>query len=176
MLQSQPHLAQKAICPKTTPKQKSPQPRSLRGSTKVADVPPRANYKVAQHDFTSIINRMSNTDTIFAKIVRKEIPSKMVYQDDLVTAFHDISPVAPVHILIVPNKIIPTLNDASDTDEALLGKMVNVARKLAQEFGVAQSGYRLIMNTNGDGGQEVFHIHLHLIGGRKLGRMVKAAE
>lgn len=100
----------------------------------------------------------------------------MVYQDDLVTAFHDISPVAPVHILIVPNKIIPTLNDASDTDEALLGKMVNVARKLAQEFGVAQSGYRLIMNTNGDGGQEVFHIHLHLIGGRKLGRMVKAAE
>ena len=109
-----------------------------------------------------------NIDTIFAKIARREIPAQIVYQDEEVTAFRDITPAAPTHILIIPNKIIPTLNDATPLDEQLLGKMVLTARKIAREQGIAESGYRIVMNCNGDGGQSVFHIHLHLLGGRKL--------
>ncbi len=109
-----------------------------------------------------------NIDTIFAKIARREIPAQIVYQDEEVTAFRDITPAAPTHILIIPNKIIPTLNDATPLDEQLLGKMVLTARKIAKEQGIAESGYRIVMNCNGDGGQSVFHIHLHLLGGRKL--------
>ena len=108
-------------------------------------------------------------DTLFAKIARKEIPAQIVYQDDDVTAFRDINAAAPVHILIVPNKIIPTLNDAKPDDERVLGKLLLTAQKLAHEMGVAESGYRVVMNTNGDSGQSVYHIHLHLLGGRKLG-------
>ena len=110
----------------------------------------------------------TNSDTLFAKIVRREIPAQIVYQDEFVTAFRDVTPVAPTHILIVPNRIIPTLNDATPADEQLLGKLVLTARKLAQEQGIAEDGYRLVMNCNRDGGQSVFHIHLHLLGGRKL--------
>lgn len=108
------------------------------------------------------------TDTIFAKIVRREIPANIVYQDDDVTAFRDINPSAPVHILIVPNQIIPTLNDATPEDERLLGKMLLTAQRLAREMGVAENGYRVVMNVNADGGQSVYHLHLHLLGGRKL--------
>jgi histidine triad (HIT) family protein len=108
------------------------------------------------------------TDTLFAKIVRREIPAQIVYQDADVTAFRDINPTAPVHILIVPNKIIPTLNDATPDDERLLGKLLLTAQKLAKEMGIAESGYRVVTNINSDGGQSVYHIHLHLIGGRKL--------
>jgi histidine triad (HIT) family protein len=108
------------------------------------------------------------SDTLFAKIARREIPADIVYQDELVTAFRDIAPAAPVHILIVPNRIIPTLNDAQPGDEQTLGRMMLVARQLAHDNGVDDSGFRLVMNTNHDGGQSVFHIHLHLLGGRKL--------
>jgi histidine triad (HIT) family protein len=110
--------------------------------------------------------------TIFAKIIAKEIPSEIVYQDDRVTAFKDISPAAPVHILIIPNKEIPTVNDVTPDDEALLGHLFVVAKQIAQEQGIAERGYRLIMNCNSDGGQEVFHLHMHLLGGRKLGPML----
>jgi len=110
----------------------------------------------------------STNDTIFAKIVRKEIPAHIVFQDDDVTAFRDINAAAPVHILIVPNKIIPTLNDATPDDERVLGKLLLTAQKLARELGVADTGYRVVMNTNTDGGQSVYHVHLHLLGGRKL--------
>ena len=113
-------------------------------------------------------------ETIFRKIIDKEIPSDMLYQDELVTAFRDISPKAPVHILIVPNKLIATANDIEVEDEVLIGKLYSVAKKLAKQEGIAESGYRLIMNCNQDGGQEVFHIHLHLLGGKPLGRMVSA--
>ncbi len=109
-----------------------------------------------------------STDTIFTKIIRHEIPAQIVYQDDEVTAFRDITPAAPIHILIIPNKAIPTLNDVTPLDEQLLGKMMLTARKIAKEQGIAESGYRIVMNCNGDGGQSVFHIHLHLLGGRKL--------
>ncbi|MCB0117110.1 MAG: purine nucleoside phosphoramidase [Caldilineaceae bacterium] len=111
-------------------------------------------------------------ETIFSKIIRKEIPSQMVYQDELVTAFRDISPQAPVHILIIPNKVIPTVNDVSQEDEITLGRLFTVAAKLAEQEGVAEDGYRLLINCNRHGGQEVYHLHMHLMGGRPLGPML----
>ena len=110
--------------------------------------------------------------TIFAKIIAREIPSDMVFQDDQVTAFRDINPQAPTHILIVPNREIPTANDISPADEELLGHMLVVARQLAEAEGIDADGYRLIINCNEHGGQEVFHLHLHLLGGRPLGPML----
>lgn len=110
--------------------------------------------------------------TIFSKIINKEIPSTMVYQDDLVTAFRDIHPQAPVHILIVPNKEIPTINDLTEEDERIAGRMLLVAKKLAVQEGIAANGYRLIINCNEHGGQEVYHLHMHLMGGRPMGPMV----
>ena len=110
--------------------------------------------------------------TIFAKIIRGELPSEMVYQDDLVTAFRDINPIAPTHILIVPNKYIATVNDITEADERVMGRMMLVAKELAAQEGIAESGYRLIINCNEHGGQEVFHVHMHLVGGRPLGPML----
>ena len=111
--------------------------------------------------------------TLFSKIVAGEIPADIVYRDERVTAFRDIQPAAPTHILIVPNREIPTVNDLADEDAALAGHMLLVARDLAKSEGIDESGYRLIINCNRDGNQEVFHLHLHLIGGRPLGGMVK---
>lgn len=110
--------------------------------------------------------------TLFSKIVNGEMDADIVYQDDLVTAFRDINPAAPTHILIVPNEEIPTANDLSDEDQAVAGRMLVVASKLAKEEGIAEDGYRLIINCNEHGGQEVYHLHLHLIGGRPLGPMI----
>ncbi|MFK7805189.1 MAG: HIT domain-containing protein [Anaerolineae bacterium] len=110
--------------------------------------------------------------TIFSKIIAKEIPSDMVYQDDLVTAFRDITPQAPTHILIVPNKEIPTVNDIEEDDERMMGRMMHVAKKLAAQEGIAEDGFRLIINCNKHGHQEVFHLHMHLVGGQQLGRML----
>lgn len=111
-------------------------------------------------------------ETIFSKIIRKEIPAAIVYQDDLVTAFRDIAPQTPTHVLIIPNKLIPTVNHVTAEDEVTLGRLFTVAAKIAQEEGIAEDGYRLIMNCNKHGGQEVFHIHMHLVGGEPLGPMV----
>ncbi|HSM58131.1 MAG TPA: HIT domain-containing protein [Candidatus Sulfomarinibacteraceae bacterium] len=110
--------------------------------------------------------------TIFSKIVNGEMDADIVYQDDLVTAFRDINPAAPTHILIVPNKEIPTVNDLTDEDQAVAGRMMLVASRLAEQEGIAEDGYRLIINCNDHGGQEVYHLHLHLIGGRPLGPMI----
>lgn len=110
--------------------------------------------------------------TIFSKIIRGESPADIVYQDELVTAFRDIRPAAPVHILIVPNKIIPTVNDLQDADEALAGRMLLVAARLAKQEGIAENGYRLIINCNRHGRQDVYHLHMHLVGGRLLGPMI----
>jgi histidine triad (HIT) family protein len=107
--------------------------------------------------------------SIFSRIIAGEIPSEIVYHDELVTAFKDINPIAPVHILIVPNKEIPTAADVTESDEPALGRLFTAACKIADEMGIAESGYRLIVNCKGDGGQEVFHLHMHLLGGRKLG-------
>jgi histidine triad (HIT) family protein len=110
--------------------------------------------------------------TIFAKIIAGEAPADIVYRDDLVTAFKDIHPQAPVHILIVPNKEIPTVNDVTLEDKQVLGHMFIVAKEIAQQQGVAESGYRLIVNCREDSGQEVYHLHMHLLGGRRLGPML----
>ena len=108
-------------------------------------------------------------ETIFSKIIRKEIPANIVYQDELVIAFRDIAPQAKTHILIIPNKLIPTVNDVTEQDEVILGRLFTVAAKLAAQEGIAQDGYRLIVNCNKHGGQEVFHLHMHLFGGEPLG-------
>lgn len=110
--------------------------------------------------------------TIFAKIIAKEIPASVVYEDDLVLAFKDINPQAPIHILIVPKKEIPTVDDVTEGDEQLVGHMFLAAKQIAREQGIAESGYRLIVNCRDHGGQEVYHLHLHLLGGRPLGPML----
>ena len=111
-------------------------------------------------------------ETIFSKIIRKEIPSDMLYQDELVTAFRDISPRLPTHVLIVPNRHIPTVDDVTAEDEAALGRMLTVARKIAREEGINEQGYRLIINCGDHGRQEVPHIHMHLLGGDDVGPMI----
>jgi len=110
-------------------------------------------------------------ETIFSKIIRREIPSDIVYQDDLVTAFRDISPQAPVHVLIVPNVVIPTVAEVKPDHEAALGRMFTVAAQVAEEAGLKR-GFRLIVNCGSHGGQEVYHLHMHLVGGRPLGPML----
>jgi len=107
--------------------------------------------------------------TLFEKIIAGELPADFVHQDEHVVAFRDINPVAPVHILIVPRKPIPTVNDIANEDAPLIGHLFTVARDLARSEGIADDGYRLLFNCNDHGGQEVYHLHLHLIGGRKLG-------
>ena len=107
-------------------------------------------------------------DCIFCKIVAGEIPSERVYADDLIIAFHDISPQAPTHILVIPRKHISDMNEASAEDQAVLGHMMLRASEIAAEAGLAESGYRLALNTGPDARQSVFHIHLHILGGRRL--------
>jgi histidine triad (HIT) family protein len=112
--------------------------------------------------------------TLFERIISGELPADIVYRDERVTAFRDIHPRAPVHILIVPNKPIATVNDIGDGDEALIGHLYTVARDLARREGLAENGYRLIVNCNAHGGQEVYHLHVHLLGGCPLGPMLVA--
>ena len=107
-------------------------------------------------------------DNLFLKIIDKTIPAKIAYEDDLCLAFHDIRPQAPTHVLIIPKKVIRTLDDVTDADQALLGHLTLVAVKLAKELGLAK-GYRLVVNCNEHGGQTVPHLHVHLLGGRDLG-------
>ncbi|MEK6754391.1 MAG: histidine triad nucleotide-binding protein [Chloroflexota bacterium] len=108
------------------------------------------------------------TDCIFCKIITGDIPSDNVYRDEQVTAFRDINPSAPTHILIVTNQHIDSVNKLKVDDEALIGHLFTAAKNIAAKEGIAESGYRLIMNTNADGGQTVFHIHLHLLGGAPM--------
>ncbi|MEP7243615.1 MAG: histidine triad nucleotide-binding protein [Gammaproteobacteria bacterium] len=106
--------------------------------------------------------------TLFERIIAGELPADFVYKDDRVVAFRDIRPRAPVHILIVPLKPIPTVNDIANEDEPLIGHLFTVARDLAKKEGIAEDGYRLVVNVNQHGGQEVYHLHVHLVGGRQL--------
>jgi len=109
---------------------------------------------------------------LFCRIVQREIPATLVAETEDCVAFRDISPQAPVHVLIVPNKPIPTVNDVSDEDERTLGHMFIVARDLAKKEGIAENGFRLIINCNKHGGQVVYHLHMHLLGGHALGPML----
>lgn len=108
------------------------------------------------------------TDTIFAKIVRREIPTQFVYEDEHIVGFRDLNPQAPVHVLFIPRRAIATLNDASAEDAELIGRLVLAAAAYAKQEGFAEKGYRTVFNCNQDGGQSVYHIHLHLLAGRPL--------
>ncbi len=108
------------------------------------------------------------SDCLFCKIFKKEISSRIVYEDNEIMAFEDINPQAPVHLLIIPAKHIESINDIKEEDKELIGKMFLIAKKIAKEKGLSESGYRTIFNTGKDAGQAVFHIHLHLLGGRKM--------
>lgn len=107
-------------------------------------------------------------DCIFCKIVNKEIPSTLVHEDDKVIAFPDINPKAPLHYLIIPRKHIATLNDLTDDDTFLAGHLLQTAKSIAEKMGIAEPGYRVSINCNKGGGQLVYHIHLHLMGGREM--------
>lgn len=106
--------------------------------------------------------------TIFKKIIDKEIPADIVYEDDKCLAFNDINPEAPVHVLIIPKQEIQSLDAVSENDQELLGHMLIKASQIAKDLGVAKTGYRLVLNTNKEGGQEVEHMHIHLLGGRQM--------
>lgn len=109
------------------------------------------------------------SETIFTKIINREIPADIIYEDELCLAFNDIQPQAPVHFLIIPKKSISTINDMAEEDKPLLGHLFWTAKKLAAEQGFAEDGYRVVMNCNEYGGQSVYHIHLHLLAGKPLG-------
>ena len=111
---------------------------------------------------------MTQKSCLFCKIVKREIDAKMVYEDERVFAFEDIKPEAPVHILVIPKRHIEKISDLRDNDVELTGHLILAAKKIAEDKGIANSGYRIVMNCNRDAGQEVFHMHIHLLGGRKL--------
>ena len=108
------------------------------------------------------------SETIFSKIISHELPADIVYEDDDVLAFRDIHPQAPVHVLVIPKVEIATVNDIKPEQAVLIGKMVLAAQRIAADEGIAEDGYRLVINCNRHGCQEVFHLHLHLVGGRQL--------
>ena len=108
-------------------------------------------------------------DSLFTKIINREIPAEIIFEDDQVIAFNDINPQAPFHALIVPKKHIATLNDISSEDESLVGHMIKTAAVIAEREGFAETGYRTVFNCNEHGGQTVYHIHLHLLGGKPMG-------
>jgi histidine triad (HIT) family protein len=107
-------------------------------------------------------------DTIFGRVARGELPADIVYQDDELVAFRDIGPQAPTHILIIPRKPIATLNDLTPEDAPLVGKLFLAAKRIAEQEGIAEDGYRVVINCNAGAGQTVFHLHLHLLGGRPM--------
>jgi histidine triad (HIT) family protein len=109
------------------------------------------------------------SESIFTKIIKREIPADIVYEDDTTLAFRDINPQAPVHLLIIPKKHIATINDITEDDRELVGNLYYVAAKLAKEMGFAEDGYRVVMNCGESAGQTVFHIHLHLLAGKPMG-------
>lgn len=111
---------------------------------------------------------MQNASCLFCRIIRKEIPANIVYEDDDVVAFDDIKPQAPLHVLIIPRNHIERVTDLTDKDAAMAGKLIVAAKKIAQTRGIQESGYRIVLNCNKDAGQEVFHIHAHLLGGRRF--------
>ncbi|HIZ77852.1 MAG TPA: histidine triad nucleotide-binding protein [Firmicutes bacterium] len=112
------------------------------------------------------------SDCIFCRIINQEIPSKIVYEDDEILAFEDVNPLAPIHILLIPKKHIATMDDVTEEDSAVLGRILLKAKEIAAEKGLNENGYRIVNNCKAHGGQEVFHIHFHLLGGEKLGLFV----
>jgi histidine triad (HIT) family protein len=112
-----------------------------------------------------------STECIFCKIASGEIPTEKILENDDVIAFNDINPVAPVHVLIIPREHIPTFNDLTPEHDSIIAKMFDAARTIAKQLEIGESGYRTIINCNRDSGQEVFHLHMHILGGKRLGKM-----
>ncbi len=112
---------------------------------------------------------MAENSCLFCKIIKREIPAKIVFEDSEILAFEDITPQAPVHVLLIPKQHIEKASDLTDKNAEIAGRLILAANKIAENKGVRDSGYRLIMNCNKDAGQAVFHLHLHLMGGRRLG-------
>ncbi len=117
----------------------------------------------------AVRGKLFRMSCVFCEIVAKRVPANVAYEDDSVLAFHDINPQAPVHVLLVPKRHVSSLLELTGLDDALVGGLVRRARDLARELGLAERGFRLILNAGDDAGYSVYHIHLHLIGGRKLG-------
>jgi len=115
-----------------------------------------------------VIGSLGKNMTIFEKIIAREIPAKVIWEDDDAIAFHDVNPQAPVHVLIVPKKVIPRLSAASEADRALLGKLMGVAGELAKKLEIDKTGYRVVINSGPDAGESVPHLHVHLLGKRAL--------
>ncbi|AKC59955.1 HIT domain-containing protein [Blochmannia endosymbiont of Polyrhachis (Hedomyrma) turneri] len=115
---------------------------------------------------------MKKHNTIFEQIIQKKTATQLLYQDNLVSAFYDIHPQAPIHVLIVPNIPIPTVNDITPYHEKTIGRLFTVAAKIAVKLKINESGYRLIVNCNNDAGQEIYHLHMHLLGGKTLGPLI----
>jgi histidine triad (HIT) family protein len=107
--------------------------------------------------------------TVFEKIIAREIPAKIVFEDEDVVAFHDVDPKAPVHVLIIPKRVIPRLAETQESDAPLLGKLISTAAKVARDLSIAESGYRIVINSGPDAGESVPHLHVHLLGKRSLG-------
>ena len=114
-------------------------------------------------------------ECIFCKIANRKIPCELLYEDDLVVAFRDAKPIVPVHILVIPKKHIESVADMEEADEILAGRLVVVAKKMAERLGTSEGGYKLLLRVRPDGGQEVPHIHLHLLGGGKMSESIKIA-
>lgn len=117
-------------------------------------------------DFLESISTM--TDSIFAKIIRREVPADIVYEDNLALAFRDKNPQAPVHILVIPKQAIAKLSDAESKDHALMGHLLLTAKRVAEQEGLSEDGYRVVINNGPNGGQTVYHLHLHILGGRQM--------
>ncbi len=115
------------------------------------------------------MSKLDASKTLFTKIINREIPADIIYEDELALAFKDINPQAPVHFLVIPKKPIATINDIQEEDREIVGHLYLVAAKIAKELGYADDGYRAVMNCNSDGGQTVYHIHLHVLAGKALG-------
>lgn len=111
---------------------------------------------------------MIENNCIFCRIIEGEIPASIVYEDELAVAFRDVNPQAPVHLLVIPREHVESLNDVGRSDEQTLGHLLRVAARVANEAGLSESGYRTVINTGADGGQSVFHLHVHVLGGRPL--------
>ncbi len=109
------------------------------------------------------------SETIFTKIINREIPADILYEDEQCLAFKDVNPQAPIHFLVIPKKAIATINDINEGDREVVGHLLYVAAKIAEDLGIADEGYRTVMNCNEFGGQSVYHIHLHVLGGRLMG-------
>jgi len=115
-------------------------------------------------------------DCIFCKIINKEIPTEFLYEDDLSVAFRDIHPIAPVHVLVIPKKHIASVTELKNEDEPIVGRLIMAAKKIAEDLGVSEKGYKLLFRVGEDGGQEVGHVHLHLIGGARLSEDIHPLE